>query len=227
VTRDGAVLFDVGADPAAINQCLAKAGIKHLLAIYISHFHADHAAGLVGAISNRRVDQIFISPNLEPKYQFEHVKLLAAKAGIEPKVLTAGTQIQLAEMTITTLWPLATAVPVNENDASLILLVESQGFKFLFTGDLEPAGQGALMQLVNLDVDVALVPHHGSKFQAEDFAAWTNAEFGIVSVGENRFGHPAAETLQNWQQQAVVLRTDLAGDIAILRSPSGLRAVSR
>ena len=83
------------------------------------------------------------------------------------------------------------------------------------------------MQLLDIDVDVALVPHHGSKFQAEDFAAWTRAEFGIISVGENRFGHPAAETLQNWEQQAVVLRTDLAGDIAILRSPSGLRVVSR
>ena len=118
-------------------------------------------------------------------------------------------------------------MPINENDGSLILLVESEDFKFLFTGDLEPAGQGALMQLLDIDVDVALVPHHGSKFQAEDFAAWTRAEFGIISVGENRFGHPAAETLQNWEQQAVVLRTDLAGDIEILRSPSGLRAVSR
>lgn len=227
LTPSSAVLFDVGGDPAAINQCLAKAGINHLLAIYISHFHADHAAGLAGAISDRRVDQIFISPNLEPNYQYESVKLLAAKKGIEPKILTAGTQIQLAELKITTLWPLAAAVPVNENDASLILLVEREGFKFLFTGDLEPAGQGALMELLDIDVDVALVPHHGSKFQAKDFAAWTRAEFGIISVGENRFGHPAAETLQNWEQQAVVLRTDLAGDIAILRSPSGLRAVSR
>ena len=40
----------------------------------------------------------------------------------------------------------------------------------------------------------------------------------IISVGEgNRYGHPAPETLRAWEYaDALVARTDLAGDVAII-----------
>jgi len=223
---NSALLLDVGPDPKLINQCLAKADITKLAAVFISHFHADHAAGLAGALANRKLGRIFVSPNLEPAHQSDAVWQLANKRGLVPEIISAGTELNIQELQVRVLWPALASTPSNENDASLILLIKKAGFSFLFTGDIEPAGQQQLMQQHEVDVDVALVPHHGSKFQAPEFANWTKAEFGLISVGVNNFGHPAQQTLQSWQS-AKLLRTDLLGDFALISTPTGLVAVSR
>ena len=73
-------------------------------------------------------------------------------------------------------------------------------------------------------VDVVKVPHHGSRFQDPALAAWTAGRIAVISVGEgNRYGHPAPETLRAWEYAgALVARTDLAGDVAITGSATGL-----
>jgi len=44
---------------------------------------------------------------------------------------------------------------------------------------------------------------------------------------DNRYGHPAPETLDQWRYAgAVIARTDQAGDIAIVASP-GVTVVTR
>ena len=52
------------------------------------------------------------------------------------------------------------------NEASVVLLAEVAGVRFLLTGDVEPEGQHALARaLPGLRVDVLKVPHHGSRYQ--------------------------------------------------------------
>ena len=139
----------------------------------------------------------------------------------------AGDAVKVGDYLITAIWPISGKVPLNENDASLVLIVSKANHSFLFTGDIEPAGQQELMKQESMKVSAALVPHHGSKFQAPDFASWTGAKLGVISVGENLYGHPAPETIQNWEQRTAVVRTDLLGDIALVVHSAGLSAVAR
>lgn len=222
-----AVLIDTGPDPQRINRCLAAAQITSLPFIVVSHFHADHAAGLAGAIGNRKVGQILVSPNSNPKYQSDSVAQLASKHRIHLTAVSAGFRFEINPISIDVLWPTQSAVPVSENDSSLILLIKNKSHSFLFTGDLEPAGQAALMRTSPVSVAAALVPHHGSKFQDPSFAAWTKARLGVISVGENSFGHPAEETLDSWQQQAAVVTTADLGDIALVSKNRDLIVVTR
>jgi competence protein ComEC len=111
-----------------------------------------------------------------------------------------------------------------ENDASIVLRVESGALTMLLTGDVEPAGQAALLAAsAALDVDVLKVPHHGSRQQDDRFIAATSPALALISAGAgNDYGHPAPETLELLQASgARVVRTDRAGTVLVVATPAG------
>ena len=61
-----AIVIDVGPDPVAEDRCLKALGVNEISLLILSHFHADHVAGLLGVLKGRRVHQVWISNNLEP-----------------------------------------------------------------------------------------------------------------------------------------------------------------
>ena len=86
----------------------------------------------------------------------------------------------------------------------------------LLTGDIEETAQEALLADGGVRAHVIKVPHHGAATNAAGFLDATGAQVAIISVGaENRYGHPADETLRElagWP----VLRTDVHGRIMIV-----------
>ena len=80
------------------------------------------------------------------------------------------------------------------------------------------------------EVDVLKVAHHGSADQDEALLHLLDPEVALIGVGaDNTFGHPAPSTLGLLAQVgAVVLRTDLHGDVAVVRDERGrLATVTR
>lgn len=75
-----------------------------------------------------------------------------------------------------------------------------------------------------IDVLVAKVPHHGSRYQHPDLPRWARAEVALISVGiGNDYGHPAEETVSAWQDAgAMILRTDVQGAVSLARRDGGL-----
>lgn len=230
LTRTEAVLIDTGPEPQKVNNCLSRLGIDSLAAVFISHFHADHAGAFEGIVASRPVGQVYVSPNPNPLNTSKNITEIASSSGIPQQVVSYPFTVTIGEYTIKTLWPYANDVPTNENDSSLILLISKNSansgdvFEFLFTGDIEPTGQIELMRSAPLSVDAALVPHHGSRFQQPGFAEWTGAGLGVISVGDNSFGHPSDDAILEWRKTAAILRTDLYGDIALFEKDGALRA---
>jgi competence protein ComEC len=105
------------------------------------------------------------------------------------------------------------------NDASIVLEMRTPGKSFLFTGDIGSDVEGRLIanHSFDLNVDVLKVAHHGSKYSTSDaFLDATTPEIGVISVGENSYGHPANETLSRlFGHDVTVLRTDQLGTIDI------------
>jgi competence protein ComEC len=105
------------------------------------------------------------------------------------------------------------------------LRIETGGIRFLLAGDLEPGAQQAMMAAGSAaGIDVVKVPHHGSRNQSPGLTRWAApARLALISVGAgNRYGHPAAATVESWQQAgAAVLRTDQAGAIAVVAGDAG------
>ncbi|MBC7300887.1 MAG: ComEC/Rec2 family competence protein, partial [Nocardia sp.] len=57
-----AVVIDVGPDPRSIRTCLDRLEITHIPLLVLTHPHADHINGLVGALRGRTVDAIATAP---------------------------------------------------------------------------------------------------------------------------------------------------------------------
>ncbi|MFC9444427.1 ComEC/Rec2 family competence protein [Brevibacterium sp. NPDC056947] len=103
------------------------------------------------------------------------------------------------------------------NEDSLVFRIDVGGLTVLIPGDVGEEEQFVLAQSLT-PTDVLLAPHHGSSDLSVDFYRAARAQLGIVSVGENRYGHPTDRSLQAFGPVRV-LRTDECGTIALYSGP--------
>ena len=232
VGRNEAVVIDVGGDAKAIDRCLNDLHIKRIPLLLLTHFHADHVGGIEGAVRNRDVGQIRVSPLNVPPATTQFVNDVLAKVKKESTVMTYPERFVVNGVSFTCIWPseLILGQGSDANNSSVAMAVEANGVSILLTGDIEPPVQDKIVRdLPALDFDVIKVAHHGSRYQSNDFATWANAEIAVISVGkDNDYGHPAPETISLYQLTgSQVFRTDLGGDVAISIQDSQIRVATR
>ena len=216
------IVIDVGPDAVAEDRCLKALGIKEIPLLILSHFHADHVAGLPGAIKNRTVGQVWVSVNSAPLV--ESAMAQAALKGVEMIKAVRGMSARVGPLTIRVLWPTLSATSFEEmpgdgsqiNNSSIATLITSDAFSLFAGGDLEPPVQEILVKDVG-PVDIYKVCHHGSRYQDLAFMSALHPRISIISVGAgNTYGHPAVQTLQALARLgSEVLRTDIDGAIAV------------
>ena len=216
------IVIDVGPDSVAEDRCLKALGIKEIPLLILSHFHADHVAGLTGAIKNRAVGQVWVSVNSAPL--IESAKAQAALKGVEMIKAVRGMSARVGPLTIRVLWPTLSARSFEEmpgdgsqiNNSSIATLITSDAFSLFAGGDLEPPVQEILVKDVG-PVDIYKVCHHGSRYQDLAFMSALHPRISIISVGAgNTYGHPAVQTLQALARLgSEVLRTDIDGAVAV------------
>jgi competence protein ComEC len=108
----------------------------------------------------------------------------------------------------------------DTNDNSIVARLFFVVNCFLITGDAgEKTEEFLIKENINfLDVDWLKVAHHGSKnSSSEDFLEKVTPEFSVISSGkENRYGHPAPETLSRIENVGgEFFRTDKLGSIIV------------
>ena len=216
------LVIDVGPDPVAEDRCLKALGINEIPLLILSHFHADHVAGLPGALKNRTVGQVWVSVNSAPLV--ESAMAQSALKGVEMIKAVRGMSSKLGVLTIKVLWPTLSATSFAEmpgdgsqiNNSSIATLITCDAFSIFAGGDIEPPVQEILVKDVG-PVDIYKVSHHGSRYQDLAFMAALHPRISIISVGVgNIYGHPAVQTLGALARLgSEVVRTDIDGAIAV------------
>ncbi|MDX3224264.1 ComEC/Rec2 family competence protein [Streptomyces sp. ME19-01-6] len=226
-----AVVVDTGPEPRAVDRCLRTLGVVRIPLLVLTHFHADHVAGLSGVLRGRAVGAIETTPLRDPPDQAESVRRRAGAAHVPMITAGPGERRRVGPLSWEVLWPPPTAVSTAEgpdtvappvegpNDASVTLLVHTAGLTFLLLGDLEPPAQSALLAAHPAlpEVDVLKVAHHGSAYQDPGLLRRASPRLALISCGaDNPYGHPSPRTVTALRARgAAVLRTDSAGPIAI------------
>ncbi|MEU8956221.1 ComEC/Rec2 family competence protein [Streptomyces sp. NPDC048518] len=223
---DGAgVVVDAGPDPVAADRCLRSLGVTRVPLVLLTHFHADHVAGLPGVLRGREVGEIETTGFQEPPEQVEFVRDQAAAARVPVVRAVAGERRRAGPLDWQVLWPpgpssgpatdpstgpagdlpigpAAAPVPRPEgpNDASVTVLVRTGGLSLLLLGDLEPPAQRALLRSPAAawlgSVDVLKVAHHGSAHQDPELLRRVAPQLALISCGaDNSYGHPSPVTV--------------------------------
>ncbi|MFT3799178.1 ComEC/Rec2 family competence protein [Microbacterium sp.] len=210
VRSAGAVaLIDTGPEPEALERCLTRLGVDHLDLLVLTHFDIDHRGGVPAVVG--RVDAVLHGPVDTD----EHQDVLDGLAGAGARLVDAARGLSgvLGDARWRVLWPRAHTPPGN--DASVTMEFTGGGVPTsLFLGDLSGAGQQAMAAgaVLLTRYDVVKVAHHGSADQYPGLYARVAPAIALVSVGENTYGHPRAETLTMLATiGARTFRTDLDG----------------
>jgi competence protein ComEC len=228
--RGGRILIDGGPDPNLIAADLDRyipTWDRRLDAVVLTHPHDDHVAGLVAVVERYRIGRAFESgwPGETPAYRAWR-SALAAK-GLPAERLSTGQEIRLDDATLQVLWPddgrtrpgnLDPAATDNRktNDASIVLLGDFEGRRFLLTGDVEEDVDPILVERGLPTVDMLKVAHHGSATASSDaLLATVQPAVAVVSVGaRNTYGHPNAATMARLRAHSSrVARTDQEGTV--------------
>ncbi len=195
----------------------------------VSHGDADHINGIAGLIGTGRIGALVLPRGREEGEGLAALKEQAEEAGIPVLFLGRGERLTAGEAAFTCLWPEASggkaAGSLEENEASMVLWFSWRELDVLFTGDLEGGGEDAVTGYLEAyrkasgrRADILKVPHHGSGGAGgTDFLEAAAPGYGVISCGKNnRYGHPAQETLERLSAAGCrVFRTDRCGAVTV------------
>lgn len=163
---------------------MKELGVDSLEGVFLTHSHDDHTGGLKTVAEAFPIAQAYRGEFAETNKKGE-VKLdnKLEKAELEPTVLCAGDKIETESATFTVLAPLQLNI-ADDNDNSLVLMLETGGVKLLFAGDTQFAQEHTLLQKgVDLKADILKVGNHGNKDATSDaFAAAVSPQAAIIST---------------------------------------------
>lgn len=201
-----AVLVDTGPPDGAVLAALSRAGLtSHIDAVILTHDDLDHTGGL---------------PLVEDRFIVDRVFAAAAVEVERAEAIRDGDRIRLTDRTaIEVVWPsrTAAATDLSDNDRSLVLLVTAGDRRILLPADIEAGAEEHLLSDdKDIQADVLIVPHHGSKTSSTPaFLDAVHPRFAVISVGaENPYGHPAPEVLARYAD-ITLFRTDEHGEISV------------
>ena len=228
------VLIDGGKKSAtgAILEVLRQQGINELDVVVATHPDADHVGGLIGVIqtsdlSIRRV----ISNGCENDTQtWSELKAAVADRGLSLEAVRFPAVLQWGVMTVYVLHP-AVGSACSQSDTnrdSLFLRVDFGSMRYLFTGDVNATVEATIVaRQTPLAAQVLKVSHHGSAgATSDDFLAAARPTEGVISVGQNSYGHPAPAVLDRLRQAGVTIwRTDCHGTVRVESDGVGYQVI--
>lgn len=216
------MLIDAGENDKTntVINYLTDLGITELDLVVGTHAHSDHIGEMGDVLTAIPAEEVWYPSYRHGTKTEEKFLNAATDCGATIRQPDLGETYDLGGATVTVLGPVKDDY-TDPNDMSIILMVQYEDNKFLFTGDMEKTDK-AETDLVDywdegiLKADVLKIGHHGSDTSTSYyFLRAVSPSYAVISVGEgNSYGHPKQETLDILGDAEIyTYRTDYMGSI--------------
>ncbi len=231
-TQEQTVLIDTSDvdERDKLRAQLAKAGVKKIDKVILTHPHADHIGGMEVLLDGSyEIGSIYDNgmPSTSKLY-LSYMKKAKAR-GIPHHALKAGDVLDFgggAQFKV--LSPEESLVQKGQqkgykhdpNNESVVGRLTFGQFAMLFTGDAEKEAEASIAARYGSELksQVLKAPHHGSKTSSSAaYLRLVQPETCVISCGAgNDYGHPHKETLKKYAAiHAKTYETDKNGTITI------------
>ncbi|WP_130836972.1 DNA internalization-related competence protein ComEC/Rec2 [Lachnoclostridium sp. Marseille-P6806] len=227
-----------------IEPFLHSVGAGHIDLAVLTHDDTDHCSGLIAMLEDgydiRRVALPVLraekGKGQETDGNYQKITALCRERGIPICFPERGDELlfpRSPRLRMLCLHPSAAASYEGANEGSLTFLLRYGSFTAVLTGDLEKRGEeDCLAFLIERGlpeeggITVLKVGHHGSGGASS--AEWLSQlcpRTAVISCGKNnRYGHPAAETLRRLEEAGCeILETRQDGEICFSTDGRRLR----
>lgn len=219
--------YDMG-EKTVLPYILDK-GISKIDFLILSHLDSDHIGGFNYIIDNIKVDMVGISINNKVKEKGGEIEEIIEKNS-KKIYLKNGKKFSVDGVKFTVLAPKKVTEVFDENNDSIVVLMEYQGIKALFMGDMESEAEKELIKNTpNLDVDILKLGHHGSITSTTDeLVKATTPKVSLISVGTRFKSIPSDIVLNRLRSvNSKVYRTDKMGEVIVKISNGKLYAETK
>src|SRR5690554_2656060 len=213
------MLIDAGEQTSGsdVVSYIQNQNIDKLDIVIGTHPHADHIGGLISVLEEIKVEKVIDSGRVHTSKTYENYLTLIDQKNIQFELGRAGQTFKLGDAQFQILHP--DHVNYDLNNCSVVILMQYEDVKFLFTGDAEEAAETSILSSFdNINAQILKVGHHGSRTSTtSSFLSAITPKIAIIMCGENnRYGHPHNETISKIKQENIkIYRTDIHGNIII------------
>ncbi len=216
------VLIDGGKTSAGptVVAYIRNQAIDDIDIMIASHADADHIGGLIDVLEavDISVEAVMYNGYQGDTATWYSFATAVANDGLVMTPLQYPSEISWGLMTAYILNPDPGLIDLDQNNASVVILIDHDDVEFLFTGDIDATQDATIIARgTPIVAEIMKVPHHGSRYSSSaDFLSNVDPEVAIISVGSNPYGHPTNETLNRLTAAgAFICRTDEHGTIVV------------
>ena len=210
----------------------ATLGSPEIDAVVISHGDMDHKGGLKYLSADAPFSGLVIVSPYEDTASLREfatnwsslIRFRVAKQG-DTLALIKGAYIEC-------IWPPKSPETdqwvednFDKNRLSLCFRIEYGNTSFLLTGDIDTLAEEKIVEryLFELNSDIVVVPHHGSKSSLHSlFYGYVNPAIAVISCGlNNQYGHPSVDVVRLLAFQMMVTLYDTRYDGHVMGTSNG------
>lgn len=190
---------------------------KRIDFIILSHYHDDHAVGLIEIIKRYRVGTLIFQDKLQDSLIIDNLMKIATQSKVELKPLAGQADLSFGTgCNLSLLNPVILGVKEDSNN-SIVSRLDCKNLSVLLAGDNPETTEKILINSNwPLKADIFKASHHGSNTSnSTAFLKRVAPRLIVVSVGaDNRFGHPGTFFIERAATLGIpVKRTDIDGEL--------------
>lgn len=218
------ILIDTGKAPykkfanaaeKVILKYFEDTGIDRLDMMILSHYDSDHAGGAVAILENIDVDKMIVRSKDYKQPLAKKILKLAEENDVKISVPKQNEILSKSENE--KLYAIY-AQNGDDNETSIINILETPGGVVVFAGDSGAKVQEELVRYIPKNVVALKVAHHGAKGTvSKKLLNNISPKYAVISTGFNVYGHPNDETIALLKDNGVnIFRTDKVGAVKLV-----------